>query len=71
MSIENKPIQTVTDLMENYPSYKKIYSFSTNYYLTEYIMYQILNTLCPRNWGYRKINSKILVGGRGMRKMNK
>lgn len=35
MSIENKSIQTIADPMENYPSYK-IYSFSTNYYLTEY-----------------------------------
>lgn len=70
MSIEKKKlIQTLSDLMENYPSYNKIYSFSTNNYLSTF-MCQILNNRCPRNWGYsRQIkNSEILIGVKGLRR---
>lgn len=71
LHIENKPIQTITDPMENYPNYNKMCSFSTNYYLTEYFYVQILNTHCPRNWRYKEIkNPKALVSGNGMRKTN-
>lgn len=52
MSIESKSIRTITDPMENYPSYK-IYFISTNYYLTEYNYVPDTNIHCPRNWRYR------------------
>ena len=48
MSVENKPIETITDPMENNPSYNKTYSFQQTIIwallCVKYLLFIVLRT---------------------------